>query len=122
ADGYFVSPCSMGNYIASAKLSKVPDDHPEVAAAEAAVVERTKRRLAIQGKRTATAFHRELGHLMWEHCGMERAKKGLEHALGKLPGLREEFWKNVTVPGTGQELNQSLEVAGRVADFLELGE
>src|SRR5262249_56145200 len=70
----------------------------------------------------ATAFHRELGKIMWEHCGMARDKKGLEHGLGKIPGLRDEFWKNLAVPGSGAELNQSLELAGRVADFLELGE
>ncbi len=121
-DGYFVIPYSIGNYLAASKLSKVPDDHPGVVAAEEAVASRTKRLLAVKGKRTVTSFHRELGQLMWDHCGMERSKKGLEHALGKIPGLREEFWKNVTVPGSGQELNQSLEVAGRVADFLELGE
>src|SRR5262245_21185536 len=122
ADGYFIIPYSIGNYLSAAKLSKVADDNPEVVAAEEAVAARTKRLLAVKGKRTSTSFHRELGELMWNHCGMERSKKGLEHALGKIPGLREEFWKNVTVPGTGQELNQSLEVAGRVADFLELGE
>src|SRR5262249_10481257 len=122
ADGYFVIPYSIGNYLAGAKLSKVGDDNPEVVAAEEAVAARTKRLLAVKGKRTSTSFHRELGELMWNHCGMERSRKGLEHALGRIPGLREEFWKNVIVPGTGQELNQSLEVAGRVADFLELGE
>ena len=76
----------------------------------------------MKGKRTVTSFHRELGKIMWDHCGMARDKKGLEHGLGKIPALREEFWKNVTVPGSGQELNQTLEAAGRVADFLELGE
>jgi len=122
ADGYFIIPYSIGNYLAAAKLSKVGDDNPEVVAAEEAVAARTKRLLAVKGKRTFTSFYRELGELMWNHCGMERSKKGLEHAMGKIPGLREEFWKNVIVTGTGQELNQSLEVAGRVADFLELGE
>ncbi len=121
-DGYFVIPYTIGNYLAAAKLAKVGNDHPEVAAAEAAVAQRTNRLLSVRGKRTVTSFHRELGSLMWDHCGMARDKKGLEHALGKIPGLREEFWKNLTVPGSGQELNQSLEVAGRVADFLELGE
>ncbi|MFY9552696.1 MAG: fumarate reductase/succinate dehydrogenase flavoprotein subunit [Thermoanaerobaculia bacterium] len=121
-DGYFILPYTIGNYLASVKLARVPDDHPEVAAAEAAVASRTKRLLGIKGKRTFTSFHRELGHLMWDQCGMERSKQGLELALGKIPTLRQEFWKNVTIPGSGQELNQSLEVAGRVADFLELGE
>ncbi len=122
ADGYFVIPYTIGNYLAREKFSPVKEDHPEVVAAREAVVSRTKRLLAIRGQRSATSFHRELGKLLWDHCGMERNRKGLEHALGQLPGLREEFWKNATVPGSGQELNQSLEVAGRVADFLELGE
>jgi succinate dehydrogenase / fumarate reductase flavoprotein subunit len=122
ADGYFVIPYTIGNYLAREKFVPVPADHAEVRAAEAAVADRTKRLLSIPGKRTATSFHRELGKIMWEHCGMARDKKGLEHGMGKIPGLREEFWKNLTVPGSGAELNQSLELAGRVADFLELGE
>jgi succinate dehydrogenase / fumarate reductase flavoprotein subunit len=122
ADGYFIIPYTIGNYLVRQKLERIPDDHPEVAAAEEAVASLTKRLLAVQGRRTVTSFHRELGKILWEHCGMARDRKGLEHALGKIPGLREEFWKNVTVPGSGSELNQSLEVAGRVADFLELGE
>ena len=122
ADGYFIIPYTIGNYLVRQKLERIPDDHPEVAAAEQAVASCTKRLLAVQGRRTVTSFHRELGKILWEHCGMARDRKGLEHALGKIPGLREEFWKNVTVPGSGSELNQSLEVAGRVADFLELGE
>ncbi len=122
ADGYFVIPYTIGNYLAREKFEKVPESHPEIAAAEAAVAARTRRLLDVKGGRTVTSFHRELGKIMWDHCGMARDKKGLEHALGKIPALREEFWKNVTVPGSGQELNQSLEAAGRVADFLELGE
>jgi len=122
ADGYFIIPYTIGNYLAREKFEKVTDDHREIVAAEEAVAARTKRLLGVKGKRSISSFHRELGKIMWDHCGMARDKKGLEHALGKLPGLREEFWKNVSVPGSGQELNQSLEVAGRVADFLELGE
>ena len=122
ADGYFIIPYTIGNYLAREKFAAVPADHPEVRAAEQAVADRTARLLSIRGQRTATSFHRELGKILWEHCGMARDKKGLEHALGKIPGLRAEFWKNVTVPGSGAELNQSLENAGRVADFLELGE
>jgi succinate dehydrogenase / fumarate reductase flavoprotein subunit len=122
ADGYFIIPYTIGNYLAREKFASVPADHPHVKAAEQAVADRTARLLSIHGQRTATSFHRELGKILWEHCGMARDKKGLEHALGKIPGLREEFWKNVTVPGSGAELNQSLENAGRVADFLELGE
>jgi succinate dehydrogenase / fumarate reductase flavoprotein subunit len=100
----------------------VPGDHPEVRAAERALTDRTKRLLSIPGKRTPTSFHRELGKIMWEHCGMARDRKGLEQGLAMIPSLREEFWKNLRVPGSGAELNQSLEHAGRVADFLELGE
>jgi succinate dehydrogenase / fumarate reductase flavoprotein subunit len=122
ADGYFVIPYTIGDYLARGKFAKLADTHPEVAAAEQVVAARTKRLLSIGGKRTATSIHRELGRIMWEHCGMERDRKGLEAGLAKIPPLREEFWRNVRIPGTGQELNQSLEVAGRVADFLELGE
>jgi succinate dehydrogenase / fumarate reductase flavoprotein subunit len=122
ADGYFVLPYTVGNYLASTKLDKVDDSHPEVKAAVAEVEQRLARLLSIKGQRTVTSFHRELGKIMWEHCGMARNKAGLEAALQKIPALREEFWRNVTVPGSGAELNQSLEMAGRVADFLELGE
>jgi succinate dehydrogenase / fumarate reductase flavoprotein subunit len=122
ADGYFVIPYTIGNYLAREKLTAVADTHPEVRAAEEAVAARTKRLLSAGGSRPAASFHRELGRILWEHCGMERDKKGLEHGMGKIPGLREDFWRNLRVPGSGAELNQSLEVAGRVADFLELGE
>jgi succinate dehydrogenase / fumarate reductase flavoprotein subunit len=122
ADGYFVLPYTIGHYLASHKLEKVDASHPEARAALASVEERTNRLLGIKGRRTVTSFHRELGKIMWEYCGMARNKQGLETALSKIPALREEFWKDVNVPGSGQELNQSLEVAGRVADFLELGE
>ena len=122
ADGYFIIPYTIGHYLASTKQEKVSPDHPEVRRAEAAVEERTKKLLAIRGKRTPTSFHRELGKIMWELCGMGRNRKGLETALAKLPVLREEFWKNLTVLGGGEELNQALEHAGRVADFLELAE
>ncbi len=122
ADGYFVIPLTIGNYLGSNKLEPVSADHPEVKAAEAAVEERTKRLLSIQGNRTATSFHRELGKIMWEYCGMTRSGDGLRKALQEIPKLREEFWENVTIPGTGEELNQSLEQAGRVADFFELAE
>ncbi len=122
ADGYFVIPYTIGNYLARGKFEKVPGSHPDVAGAEAAVAARTKRLLEVKGRRTVTSFHRELGKIMWDHCGMARDRKGLEQALGEIPALREEFWKNVNVPGSGKELNQTLESAGRVADFLELGE
>jgi len=122
ADGYFIIPYTIGNYLASEKLDKVAADHPEVKKAEAEVVERTRRFLAINGNRTVDEFHRALGRIMWEHCGMARNEKGLEAALQKIPALREEFWQDVRVLGQNEELNQSLEKAGRVADFLELGE
>jgi succinate dehydrogenase / fumarate reductase, flavoprotein subunit len=122
ADGYFVIPYTIGHYLASAKLDKVAADHPEVAAAKAAVESHNARLLSIGGKRTVTSFHRELGKIMWEHCGMARNRRGLETALQLIPRLREEFWTNVRVPGDGADINQSLEMAGRVADFLELGE
>ncbi len=122
ADGYFVIPYTIGHYLASGKAEKIGPDHPEVKAAERAVADRIQKLLSIRGTRTVTSFHRELGRLMWEYCGMARNKRGLLTALQKIPALREEFWENVTVPGQGPELNQSLENAGRVADFLELGE
>jgi succinate dehydrogenase / fumarate reductase flavoprotein subunit len=122
ADGYFVLPYTIGHYLASTKLEKVDADHPEAQATLASVAERTKKLLGIKGRRTVTSFHRELGRIMWDHCGMARNKAGLERALQKIPALREEFWRDVNVPGSAAELNQSLEMAGRVADFLELGE
>jgi len=122
ADGYFIVPYTVGHYLASNKLEKVDESHPEARAAVASVEERTRRLLGVKGRRTVTEFHRELGRLMWEHCGMARSKSGLEAALRRIPALREEFWKDVNVPGSAAELNQALEMAGRVADFLELGE
>ncbi|HEY5907829.1 MAG TPA: succinate dehydrogenase (quinone) flavoprotein subunit, partial [Vicinamibacteria bacterium] len=122
ADGYFVIPYTLGHYLASTKQAKVTTDHAEFKKAEAESRARTERLLGIKGQRTATSFHRELGKVMWEYCGMARTKAGLQTALQKIPTLREEFWKNLAVPGSGAELNQSLEHAGRVADFLELGE
>jgi len=122
ADGYFIIPYTIGNYLARHKPDAVSEDRAEVKAAVEAVGARTKRLLGIRGKRSAASFHRELGKIMWEHCGMARDAKGLKQALGMIPGLREEFWKNLNVTGSGTELNQQLENAGRVADFLELGE
>jgi succinate dehydrogenase / fumarate reductase flavoprotein subunit len=122
ADGYFIIPYTIGNYVARGKFEQVPDDHADVRAAEAVVEARAKRLLGIDGRRTPTSFHRELGKIMWEHCGMTRDKGGLTEALRMIPALREEFWKDVRVLGTAGEINQSLELAGRVADFLELGE
>ena len=122
ADGYFVIPYTLGNYLATNKLDKVGTDHAEFKKAEAEATDRINKLLNIKGKRTPTSFHRELGKTMWDECGMARNKKGLEGAIKKIAGMREEFWENVYVPGSGEELNQSLEVANRVADFLEFGE
>ncbi len=122
ADGYFVLPYTIGNYLAGTKKDGVDAKHAAFRDAEDVVGTRIKRLLAVKGRRTVDSFYRELGKIMWENCGMARNKAGLESALQKIPALREEFWKNVTVAGHPEELNQSLEKAGRVADFLELGE
>ena len=122
ADGYFVVPLTIGDYFGSNKLEQVTADNPAVRATEDEVRARTERLLSINGSRTVTSIHRELGRILWEYCGMARDAAGLEKALRLIPQLREEFWRDVRVPGTGAELNQSLEHAGRVADFLELAE
>jgi succinate dehydrogenase / fumarate reductase flavoprotein subunit len=122
ADGYFVIPYTIGHYFASTKFDKISADHAAFKEGETSAAVRVKKLLNIQGARTADDFHRELGKIMWEYCGMARNEAGLEAALQKIPALREEFWRNLRVLGTGEEINQSLERAGRVADFLELGE
>jgi succinate dehydrogenase / fumarate reductase flavoprotein subunit len=122
ADGYFIIPNTIGDYLASSKSAKIDPSHVAFRDAENAVAERTKTLLSIRGRRTIGSFHRELGKIMWDYCGMSRNEAGLKLALQRIPELREEFWRDVNVPGSGVELNQSLERAGRVADFLELGE
>ena len=122
ADGYFIIPYAIGGYLAASKAGSVSTDKPEFGAAKAQVKERANRLLARKGKRTATSFHRELGKLLWENCGMARTAAGLKQALGRIPELREQFWREVMVPGGPEELNQSLETAGRVGDFLEFAE
>ena len=122
ADGYFVIPYTLGNYLAQMKPGGLDESHPECRGAKEAVEARTKKLLSIRGKKTVDDLHRELGKVLWEQCGMARNAAGLDLALQKIPEIREEFWKNVNVPGSGADLNQSLERAGRVADFLELGE
>jgi succinate dehydrogenase / fumarate reductase flavoprotein subunit len=117
-----VLPTTIGDYLAGAKLSPVDADTPEVAEAERDVTARLDKLLSIDGHRTVDSFHRELGHVMWDYCGMERSDEGLRKALDRIPELRREFWNEVKVPGAAATLNQSLEKAGRVADFLELGE
>jgi succinate dehydrogenase / fumarate reductase flavoprotein subunit len=121
-DGYFVLPYTIGDYIAKTKFEKLDASHPEIRAAEAGVQALTSRLLGIQGRRTVDSFHRELGKVVWEYCGMSRTARGLEKAIGEIRRLREEFWQDVRVAGNGEELNQSLEKAGRVADFFELAE
>ena len=122
ADGYFVLPYTIGDYLAGTKLEKVDQSHAAVRDAEAAVAQQTKQFLGIKGSRTVSSFHRELGKVVWDECGMARNEAGLKRAIAKIPELREQFWKNVSILGSGEELNQSLENAGRVADFLEFGE
>jgi succinate dehydrogenase / fumarate reductase flavoprotein subunit len=120
ADGYFVLPYTLGNYLATAKPAPVSTSAPEFTSAVAGVEEQTRRLLGIKGKRTVDSFHRELGLLVWEQCGMARNDAGLRACLDEIPRIEEAFWADVNVPGSGDELNQSLEKAGRVADFFEL--
>jgi len=122
ADGYFVLPYTIGDYLAGAKPPKVDAGHAAFREAEMQVNCLTRRLLDIKGTRTVDSFHRDLGKLLWEYCGMARNAEGLRYALEKIPALRQEFWRDVRVPGSGDDLNQSLEKAGRVGDFLELGE
>jgi succinate dehydrogenase / fumarate reductase, flavoprotein subunit len=122
SDGYFIVPYTVGNYLATNKFPAVLDTAPEVKQAVACVRQTVDLLLSIKGKRTVDSFHRELGKLVWDYCGMSRTAAGLESAIGKIRELQAEFWKNVNVPGSGSDLNQSLEKAGRVADFFELGE
>jgi len=122
ADGYFILPATLGNYLAGERGEGTNTDISEFARAETSAAERTKRLLATRGRRTATDFHRELGQILWEHCGLSRNRAGLETARQRIPELRAEFWDNLLVPGTGSDLNQSLERAGRVADYLEFAE
>jgi succinate dehydrogenase / fumarate reductase flavoprotein subunit len=122
ADGYFVLPSTIGNYIATGGYDPIDPAHPAVSEAVNAVKERIQKFLTINGTRSVDSFHRELGNIMWEYCGMSRTNEGLKKALTLLPALREQFWSDVRVLGSGNELNQELEKAGRVADFIELGE
>ncbi len=122
ADGYFILPYVLGHYLGSTKLDKVTPDHAECRRVEGEVRDRLAKLLGIKGKRSPDSFHRELGKLMWDHCGMGRTREGLGKALVRIPELRAEFWENLSVLGTSDSLNQSLEKAGRVADFLEFGE
>jgi len=122
ADGYFVLPYTIGDYLATQKAGKVDPKHPAVGDTVRDVKARVDKLLSVNGKRSADSFHRELGKLIWDECGMERNKAGLERALARIPALREEFWGDLGVPGTGADLNLELEKAGRVADFMEFAE
>jgi succinate dehydrogenase / fumarate reductase flavoprotein subunit len=122
ADGYFILPYTIGGYLAGTELQEVTTDHPAFRDVEQEVRSRTERLLSINGERTVDDFHRELGHIMWEYCGMSRNDEGLNKAKELVQELRSEFWQNVKVPGAEKDFNQSLERAGRVADFLEFGE
>ena len=122
ADGYFVIPYTLGGYLAGSKLPKVTTDHDAFKEAEASVAARTKKLLTVKGKSSPQELHRKLGHVMWDNVGMGRTEKGLKEALKKIPALREEFWKTVSVTGSGEDFNQTLERAGRVADFMEFGQ
>ena len=123
ADGYFVLPYTIGDYLAGQKPgSRPPTDAPEFGTAAENIRAMTERFLQIKGKEPVSHYHKRLGKILWEHCGMARTRASLEEALKLIPALREEFWANVTVPGSAATLNQSLEQAGRVSDFLELGE
>jgi succinate dehydrogenase / fumarate reductase flavoprotein subunit len=122
SDGYFVLPPVLNNYVASNTFGPVDATDPAVVAVEHEVRGRVERLLSIKGSRTVDSFHKELGTLLWDYCGMARNEGGLRKALERIPELRQEFWSDVLVTGTGAELNQQLEKAGRVADFLEFGE
>jgi succinate dehydrogenase / fumarate reductase flavoprotein subunit len=122
ADGYFVLPYTIGDYLAQNKPGGVASDHQDVRAAEERVNTRTKRLLSMKGKKPVDFYHRILGRLMWDKCGMSRTADGLKDAITRIQELRDEFWNNSFVPGSGAELNQELERAGRVADFFEFAE
>ncbi len=122
ADGYFILPYTIANYLAQVGPGKLPEDHAEFKKSEQEVTDMTNKFLSINGKRSVDSFHKELGKIIWEYCGMARNEAGLKKAIARIPEIREEFWKNVKVPGSGSTLNPEIEKAGRVADFLEFGE
>ena len=122
ADGYFILPYTIGDYLARIGQDTITTQPVEFADTEREVTSKTQRLLGVQGTRTVDSFHRELGQIMWDHCGMARTREGLQTALDKIPELREQFWGDVRVTGSNQDLNQTLEKAGRVADFFEFAE
>lgn len=122
ADGYFVAPYTLGNYLASTKLEEINGDHDALRSAAEEAKQSTEKLLKVQGSRTVDDFHKALGKVMWDQCGMARNEKGLKEAMGTISKLRDEFWQDVRIPGDSNNVNQELEKAGRVGDFLELGE
>ena len=122
SDGYFILPATVPDYLASTKLDAVATSDPAFEEAKTEVKARIDKLLAIRGKRSPDSFHKELGRIVWDNCGMARSDAGLRKALARIPELREEFWNNLCIVGTGEELNQSLEKANRISDFLELAE
>ena len=122
ADGYFIIPYTLGEYISGAELPKLTTDHEGFKAVEVESKARIEKLLSIKGNKTVKEFHREIGHLLWDYVGMSRNEEGLKHALVEIPRLREEFWENVMIPGSDDRLNKNLEFAGRVADYMEMSE
>jgi succinate dehydrogenase / fumarate reductase, flavoprotein subunit len=122
ADGYFIVPATVPSYIASYPVPALDTSHPAFESVRADVERRTAKLLAINGTRSADSFLRQLGKIVWDDCGMARSDASIRHALGEIKKLHQEFWRDLRVLGTGEELNQSLEKAGRVADFFELAE
>ena len=122
ADGYFILPITIGDYLSRHPNGDVDSDHSAFRDAEREVRDQIERLLGIGGTRTVESLHRELGRVIWDHCGMSRTAEGLREALEIVPRLRDEFWSDLRINGSGEHLNQSLEHAGRLADFLELGE
>ena len=122
ADGYFVIPYTIGDYLASNKFAAVKNDHPEIGKVTAEVADITKRLMSVQGKTTVDEFHRKLGKMMWDYCGMARNENGLKKAIKEIPEIRAEYWRDVKIPGSSDDFNLEIEKAGRVADFMELAE
>ena len=122
ADGYFVIPYTMGNYLAGDKPALVKTDHPEFEKVANEVKEMTNKLISINGKRTVDDIHKQLGRIMWNKVGMARTEQGLKEAINEIRELKKEFWKDVTIPGSGDDINQTLERAGRLVDYFELGE
>jgi succinate dehydrogenase / fumarate reductase flavoprotein subunit len=122
ADGYFVIPYTLGDYLATIGPKPIDTKHPAFAEAKQNVIDNTNKLLSLKGTKTVNEYHRDLGHIMWEYCGMARTDEGLKKAIGLIKDLKADFWKNAIVVGKNEELNASLERAGRIADFIELGE